>query len=170
MNKKQGVIIVVLLALIVCAGIAATKLNADLDYVAGNDMLNGKNTISLNESNEKTTATNFFQESQLIRDNKEAQTLQTLKALIDDENVSKEERTKLNKQYTELALAIKDQSQIETVLKSKGYDEVLCYINESKATVVIKTDELTEKDKKQIQEVVMDVTQIRDVEIQPSKK
>jgi stage III sporulation protein AH len=42
MNKKQGVIIVVLLALIVSAGIAATKLNSDLDYVAGNDLSNVK--------------------------------------------------------------------------------------------------------------------------------
>lgn len=165
MNKKQGVIIVVLLALIVCAGVLATKLNSDLDYVAGNDIENGKSTISFNEST--SSENNFFKESQIIRDNETAQALQTLKALIDDELTSKEDRSELSKKYTNLALASSNQSQIETLLKSKGYEDALCYVQDSKVTVIIKSSEkLTEAQQKQIQDVVMDVTHIRDVEIQ----
>lgn len=167
MNKKQGAIIVVLLALIVCAGILATKLNADLDYVAGNDISNGKSTISLNDNNSNKTESNFFQENQIVRDNNNSQALQNLKALIDDEHTSKEVRADLSKKYTNLALATKNQSQIETLLKSKGYEEVLCYVQDNKVTVIIKSSEkLNEAQQKQIQDVVMDVTHIKDVEIQ----
>ncbi len=167
MNKKQGVIIVVLLALIVSAGIAATKLNSDLDYVAGNDLSNGKSTVSINDSSKNSSSSSFFQEQQLIRDNEEAQTLQNIKSLIDDENTSKEDRAELSNKYKELALAGPKQSQIETVLKAKGYEDALCYIQENKVTVIVKSPkELTEEQKKQIQDVVMDVTQVRDVEIQ----
>ncbi|MCY6370317.1 SpoIIIAH-like family protein [Clostridium ganghwense] len=167
MNKKQGVIIVVLLALIVCFGILATKLNADLDYVAGNDMPNGKSAISINDSSKKNSSSNFFQEQQIIRDNKEAQALQTLKSLMDDEHTSKEDKAEISKKYSKLALAGPKQSQIETVLKGKDYEDALCYIQEKKVTIIVKSPkELTEEQKKQIQEVVMDVTQIRDVEIE----
>lgn len=170
MNKKQGVIIVVLLALIVCAGVLATKLNSDLDYVAGNDIGNGKSTISFNDSKTSSAENSFFKESQIIRDNNAAQALQSLKALIDDEKTSKEDRAELSKKYTNLALASSNQSQIETLLKSKGYEDALCYVQDSKVTVIIKTAEkLTEAQQKQIQDVVMDVTHIRDVEIQLKK-
>lgn len=163
MNKKQGVIIVVLLALIVCAGVLATKLNADLDYVAGNDLSGGKDAISLSDS----SSSNFFQESQIIRDNNTSTALQTLKALIDDEHTAKEDRAELSKQYSELVLAQTNQNQIETILKSKGYEETLCLVQDNKVTVIIKSAEkLSESQQKQIQDVVMDVTQIRDVEIQ----
>lgn len=174
MNKKQGVIIVVLLALIVSMGILATKLNSDLDYVAGNDISSGKSTVSTTNSNNSNTNTksssNYFKEQQIIRDNKQAQSLQTLKSLIDDEHTSKEDRSTLSKEYADLALVGPKQSQIESVLQGKGYNEVLCYVKENKVTVIIKTPKkLTDAQKKQIQDVVMDVTQIRDVEIQPKE-
>lgn len=167
MNKKQGVIIVVLLALIVCAGVLATKLNSDLEYVAGNEISNGKSTISFNDNSTQSNESNFFKESQIIRDNNLSQALQSLKALIDDEHTSKEDRSELSKKYTNLALASSNQSQIETLLKSKGYADALCYVQDSKVIIIVKTSEkLTDVQQKQIQDVVMDVTHIRDVEIQ----
>lgn len=163
MNKKQGVIIVVLLALIICAGVLATKLNADLDYVAGNDIAGGKDAISLNNA----SSSNYFEESQIIRDNEMSSTLQTLKTLIDDEHTSKEERADLSKKYSDLALAQTNQSQIETILKGKGYEDALCYVQDNKVVIIIKSSKkLTETQQKQIQDVVMDVTQVKDVEIQ----
>ena len=163
MNKKQGVIIVVLLALIVCAGILATRLNNNLDYVAGNDMPNGKSTVSMNNSNSKS---DFFTEQKLIRDNRNNQTLQNLKSLIDDENVPKESKVKASAEYTALVLANTKESKIEMILKSKGYDEALCTIENKKAVVVVKAKEkLKDKQVKEIQDVVMEISGINDVEI-----
>lgn len=176
MNKKQGVIISVLLVLIVCMGILATKLNSDLDYVAGNDISNGKDTVSTDNSNKNTSAkstssksssSSYFKEQQIIRDNEQSTALQTLKSLIDDEHTAKEERAELSKKYAQLALNGPKQSQIEGVLQGKGYQDTLCYIRENKVTIILKTTQkLTDEQKKQIQDVVMDVTQVRDVEIQ----
>lgn len=170
MNRKQGAIIVVLLALIVCAGVLATKLNSNLDYVAGNDMDNGKSTISVNDSTQSESQSSSLQEQKLMRDNDNTNTLQNLKALMDDEHTTKEQRAETSKQYSDLALACHSQSQIETTLNSKGYKDTLCYVQNNKVTVIIKSPKkLTEAQQKQIQDVVMDVTHIKDVEIQPSE-
>lgn len=174
MNRKQGVIITVLLVLIVCMSVLATKLNSNLDYVAGNDISNGKDTISMNTSNKNSVSkssssstSNFFKEQQIIRDNEQSQALQTLKAIIDDEHTAKEERAGLSKQYAQLALVGPKQSQVEGVLQGKGYKDTLCYIRDTKVMIIVKAKEnLNEQQKKQIQDVVMDITQIRDVEIQ----
>ncbi len=50
MNKKQGVIIVTLLALIVCTGVLATKLNSPL-YVNGADE---GSTVSFNNTSKNS--------------------------------------------------------------------------------------------------------------------
>ncbi|GAA0177221.1 SpoIIIAH-like family protein [Clostridium sediminicola] len=164
MSKKQGAIIVVLLALIISAGILATKLNNDSLYV-GKDLNNDVSSISTSQT-ETTTSSNFFAEQKIIRDNKENQILQNLKTLIDDENISEEERQKTSSKYTELTMASNSESEIETLLKAKGYAEALCFVEENKVRIIIKSPEkLTDQQLKQIQDVVVDVTKIMDVDI-----
>ena len=53
MNKKQGVIIVTLLALIICTGVLATKLNSPL-YVNGADE---GSTVSFNNTSKSSNKT-----------------------------------------------------------------------------------------------------------------
>ncbi|MCI1943750.1 SpoIIIAH-like family protein [Clostridium luticellarii] len=172
MNKKQAVIIVTLLALIICVGVVATKLNSPINYVNGVDNGNGKSTISLNDNTtNKATQTQaksqFFEETRLTRDQKNAETLQTLKSLIDDTNASQENRAEAEKKYTQLAMATNYEMKIENTLKSKGYEDAICSIENEKARVIIKgKDKLTDKDTRVIKDIVMSVSQIQDVEIQ----
>ncbi|NMM61376.1 SpoIIIAH-like family protein [Clostridium sp. P21] len=166
MNKKQAVIIVALLALIVCAGVLATKLNNPL-YVNGGDSSNGKSTIALNKDDSKDNKNQFFEEAKLTRDNKNAQTLQTLKTFIDDKNVSKDKKDEASKKYTDLAMSTNYESKIETTLKSKGYEDVICSIEGGKARLVVKAkDKLTDKDTRDMKNVVMEIAQIKEVEIE----
>ncbi|MBV7275061.1 SpoIIIAH-like family protein [Clostridiaceae bacterium UIB06] len=168
MNKKQGIIIATLLVLIVCAGVLATKLNNPL-YVNGDDSGSGKSSaVSFNNSSQKNNKTSsFFEETRLDRDQKNAQTLQTLKNFIDDKNVSKENRDEASKKYTDLAMNTNYESKIETTLKSKGYEDVICSIEDSKARVIVKgKDKLTDKDTREIKNVVVGIAKIQDVEIE----
>jgi stage III sporulation protein AH len=164
MSKKQGAIIVVLLALIISAGILATKLNNDSLYVG--EQLNGDGQTISTSQTDTSTSSNFFAEQKILRDNTENSTLQTLQALIDDENVSAEQRDNTAQKYTELTLARNNESEVETILKAKGFQEILCLVEESKVSVIIKTAEkLTDQQLKQIQTVVYDVTKIMEVEV-----
>lgn len=171
MNKKQGVIIVTLLALIVCTGVLATKLNSPL-YVNGVDE---GSTISFNNTskntkkteNKENTKSDFFAETKLTRDQKSAQTLQTLKSIIDDKNVPKENKEEATAKYTKLAMDSSYESKIESVLKSKGFDDVICSIEKDKARIIIKGKEkLTDKETRDIKNVVVSISNIQEVEIE----
>jgi len=169
MNKKQAVIIGTLLVLIICAGVLATKLNSPL-YVNGADSGNTNSTVSFNNTEKKNSQSQFFDETKLTRDQKNASTLQTLKTLIDDKNVSKENRDEAAKQYTQLAMNTNYESKIETTLKGKGYDDVICSIEDNKARVIVKgKDKLTDKDTREIKNVVMGIAKIQEVEIETKK-
>jgi stage III sporulation protein AH len=166
MNKKQAVIIVALLALIVCAGVLATKLNNPL-YVNGGDNGSGKSTVSFNSNDTKNNKSEFFEEAKLTRDHKNAETLQTLKTFIDDKNATKENVADASKKYTELAMNTNYESKIETTLKSKGYEDVICSIENNKVRLVVKIkDKLTDKDTRDMKNVVMQIAKIQEVEIE----
>lgn len=162
MNRKQAIIIVALLALIVCAGVLATRLNSPL-YVNGTDSTVSFNTKKTNNS----TTTDFFAEAKLTRDQQNNQTLQTLKALIDDNNVSKENKADAEKKYTKLALDTNNEQKVETALKAKGYEEAICQINDDKVTLIVKgKDKLTDKETREIKNEVLKITKLSNVDIE----
>ena len=190
MNKKQAVIIATLLALIVCVGVVATKLNSPINYVNGVDNGSGKSTVSFNSTDNKSSQnkstqakttesksqqSQFFEETRLTRDQKNAETLQTLKSLIDDkitehratQNVSDPNRADAEKKYTALAMNTNYELKIENTLKSKGYEDAICSIEDNKARVIIKgKDKLGDKETRQIKDVVMSISKIQEVEIE----
>ena len=167
MNKKQAVIIVTLLALIVCAGVLATKLNSPL-YVNGSSVAKAT-TDSFNTSTKQTTksTTDYFADTKLSRDQKDAQTLQTLKALVDDKNVSTQNRNDAAEKYTKIAMDSNYADKIESTLKSKGFDNAVCSIEGNTARVIVKqTKVLTDKQTRDIKNVVVGIAKINDVEIE----
>ncbi|WP_125152258.1 SpoIIIAH-like family protein [Clostridium rectalis] len=169
MNKKQAVIIVTLSALIICMGLLATRLNSPLYTQSGAE---DKSAISLKETSSKKEATtsNYFVEAKINRDNKYSQTLQSLKNVMEDKNISQQQRDKSAEKYAQVAMAVNHENKIEMNLQAKGYEDAVCLLNGDKATVIVKTkDKLTDKQLKEIQSVVINEAKIKDVEIQPKQ-
>lgn len=177
MNKKQAVIIVTLLALIVCVGVLATKVNSPFSVADNQNTNSGKSAVSFNSNatstknaSNKNSKSQFFEEAKLNRDQKDAETLQKLKNLVDDKNVSQQNRADAEKKYTDLAMSTDYESKIETTLKSKGYDDVICSVENGKIRVIVKkSDDLTDKDTREIKDVVMGISKMEDVEIEVKK-
>ncbi len=99
----------------------ATKLNSPL-YVNGAEegstvSFNNTSKNSNKAESKENSKSDFFAETKLTRDQKAAQTLQTLKSLIDDKNVPKEDKDEATAKYTKLAMDSNYESKIESVLK-----------------------------------------------------
>ncbi len=74
------------------------------------------------------------------------------------------------KQKMALVMDQENETKIELALKGKGFEEILCLIENDKARIFVKNaSELTESQRKQIQEVVMSVAKIKNVEIELKK-
>ncbi|MFX0548934.1 SpoIIIAH-like family protein [Hathewaya histolytica] len=166
MNRKQSVIIVGLLALVAFTGYLAIQLNSPI-YDA-NAPLDDKSAVTMKET--KTSGGGFFVEQRLTRDRSKATAYQTLQNLIDDENAPKEEREKASDQYRTLALTSEREVDLESKLKGKGFEDVICFIDGNKVKVFIKSGkELNESQIKLIKDEVLSSTKIKDVEITVKK-
>ena len=157
MNKKQAFIIATLLVLIVCAGILATKVNSPL-YVDSTEISK--------QTDANASKGDFFTEQRLSRDNKNALTLPTYRTIIDDPNTAKEEKESMMKKFSALTKTIENEKNIETQLKGKGYEDSFCQIGDEKVTIYVKAKEkLNDKQVRDIKNIVVGFTKIKDVEI-----
>ncbi|WP_160688799.1 SpoIIIAH-like family protein [Clostridium sp. C2-6-12] len=170
MTKKQCGIIFTLLALILCVGMLAAKLNngglndpTDLSQVLSADKVNKEDTEALNQNQ-------YFYESRSAREQQDSATIQTLNSIISDANTSKEQKDAATKELTQKTMVRDNEGRIELGIKNKGYEDVLCRLDSNKATVIIKSPvSLQESETVAIQEIVQDVSKIKDVIIEVQK-
>lgn len=169
MNKKQAGVILALLALIVCAGVLAAKVNSSMQDL-GTVSITDNDTIINSNSKENEVGYDFFYEAKSVRDKKSSETLEYLAEIIDNENISQLDRDTAAKQKIALVMDQENETKIELALKGKGFEEILCLIENDKARIFVKdTNEITNSQRKQIQEVVMSVAKIKNVEIELKK-
>jgi stage III sporulation protein AH len=178
MTKKQLGIICTLLALIVCTALLAAKLN--------NGGLNDPSDLSaalLTEDNNKTeneetsdketlSQSDFFYEARSEREQKDAATVQSLKAITENANTTAEQKASATSELQKVTLKQDKQKTIELNLKNKGYDDALCEISDDQkqASVIVKTtNSVNEKEGAQIQEIVQNASNIKDVSIEVKK-
>jgi stage III sporulation protein AH len=170
MTKKQCGIIFTLLALILCVGMLAAKLNkgglndpTDLSQVLSTEKVNQEDTEALNQNQ-------YFYESRSAREQQDSATIQTLNSIISDENTSKEQKDAATKELTQKTMVRDNEGRIELSIKNKGYEDVLCRLDSNKATVIVKSPvSLQENETVAIQEIVQDVSKIKDVIIEVQK-
>lgn len=170
MNKKQAGIIVTLLALIVCAGILAAKVNGPLEVTNGDFNSEGIFTLNNDKKDTGKTSTDAFTSTRDQKEQLDQQTMASLKQIMDDKNVAEANRNDATKKYNAIAVAQNHEQKIEQILKGKGFDDVICYLEDdnSKARVVVKSKdkELSSAQGKTIKDVVYSQAKISNVEVQ----
>ena len=155
MNRKQAGIILTLLALIVCTGVLATRVNNQIKESMG------EVPTAFGENDDNAT------ESRNLREQKDSKTIDNLKAIVEDKNTSAEQKEEAEKELTEKTMARDYETRIELSIKSKGYEDVICFIDGDNAKVVVKTnEELTQEKMVEIQDIVMNVSKVYDVDIE----
>ena len=170
MTKKQCGIIFTLLALILCVGVLAAKLNngglndpTDLSQVLSPETINDQDAEVLNQND-------YFYASRSERDQNDSATIQSLKSTISDANTSTAQKDAANKELTQKTMVRDNEGRIELGIKNKGYEDALCRLDSNKATVIVKSPVgLQENESVEIQEIVQNVSKIKDVIIEVQK-
>ena len=165
MNKKQAGIIVTLLALIVCAGILAARVNGPLSV----STMENSGVFNLNndkKTDKATTTSDYFVSARLERDQNDGKVLAQYQALIQDKNVSAQSKKEAEAKHLSKTNDIDHENAIEINLKASGFADAICLITDDKARVIVKGTEVSDKQRKQIQDIVMKVAKIKEVEIQ----
>ncbi len=148
-TKKQMYIIAVLIALIGCAGLFAKKFN--------NNVKDGS-PLAVKTSKKQET-TNFFSESRMGKENQRSAAKQEYEKIMNSKDASSEAKNDASQKLVSLVDMTEKENKIENMVKDKGYEDALCYVDENGVELCVKTkDALTDEQVAQITDVIVRTT------------
>ena len=132
----------------------------DATLVSNNELANEENEIIEDESEEESVEISvkeedgYFQESKLSRDTMYSQTLETYQNILNNTNVSEEQKAIVTQEITELN---KEKNAImicENLISTKGFKNCVIFVNVESISVIVESQELKPDEIAQIQNII----------------
>lgn len=130
----------------------------DATLVSNNELINEENSDI--ENKEETTETSstlengYFQESRLSRDTMYSQTLETYQSILNNSNVSEEQKAIVTQEITELNREKNAIMICENLISTKGFSNCVIFVNLESISVIVESDELKADEIAQIQNII----------------
>ena len=139
------------------------------DYTGGNGMSgeldNSKNPTSGDE-NSNATVDSYFSTVQVSRQRARDEALEVLNAVVENANATDEVKAEAVAEIKQISEEMKQESDIESVIVSKGFEKCVAVINGETASIVVKcSSELTPAQLAQINSVVYEYSGIEPVNV-----
>lgn len=180
--KKNQIIITTLAVMIAIAGYlnysgrlfgesdkGTTEANAELANkelldISEEDIETGTGDIASNDSDVDGTpgeavltnsgADTTVAQAKVAREQVRAQNKETLQAIIDNTNISEDEKTDAVAQMVKMTELSEQEVAIETLMASKGFSDAVVSLTEDSADIVVDSAELTDANRAQIEDIV----------------
>lgn len=96
----------------------------------------------------------YFQESKLSRDTMYSQTLETYQGMLNNSNVSEEQKTIVTQEITELNREKNAIMICENLISTKGFKNCVIFVNLDSISVIVDAEELKTDEIAQIQNII----------------
>ena len=148
--KRKQLVIAALAIIIGTAG----YINAgrDKDAETGQKYLGEAQLVTSQET--ATEETDFFAQARIDREAGRTRSIETYNSLIENESADNAAKASAQQGVLELAQNTETETAVENLLRARGFEDAVCYINNGMANVVVKTQVLDSAGAAQISEIV----------------
>ena len=143
------------------------KLGEEIDDLSKETEDTIEETIS-QEGN--LSSKNYFIEQRLSRDKLRAGLIDRLNEIVNNDNTNDEMRAEAQKKIIEIGNISEKELTIEGLIKAKGFEDVLIFLTDGNAKIVVSKGELSEQDVVKILDVVVSETNLDTSNIKIMKK
>ena len=105
-------------------------------------------------SNSVETTDDYFSSSRLKRETMYSQMLESYQKILDLNNISEDQKLIAQNEIQKINSTKNSIMISENLIKTKGYDDVVIFVNESSISVIIKAKELKKEDTASIQNII----------------
>ena len=106
------------------------------------------------------TENDYFSATALSRTQARDEAIDVLKLVTEDEEASAEAKAEAAAKISKIALDIQNETNIETLVKAKGFEECVAIIADDAASVIVKAESLQANEAAQILAIVYETTGI----------
>lgn len=126
-----------------------------------------KNLQTTNSNNWDST---YFTQSRLDRDNMYSQMLENYQKILETDNLAADEKTNAQEEIKRINNEKNAIMIAENLIKTKGFEDVILFINNGNVSVITKADKLDESQIAQIQNIVTRELNVKTTKINVSVK
>lgn len=105
-------------------------------------------------ANQNASSDKYFAEARENREASREEAAELIKDLLNDVKATDEQKSAVTVQAAAMAQAIQQESKIEELIKAKGFEECVVYIEKDRCSVVVKSESLTVQDTAKISQIV----------------
>lgn len=159
-GKGQIAVAVMVLALGAAIWLNAKYLPSDAKYL-------GEASYVDNTSEEETVQTSakaeedYFSKAKKERESARNEAVETIEETLKNDKLTEEDKKSALAKIEEIGDRIERESNIESLLKAKGFENALAVINDTGISVVVASEGLTSAQTLQIQDIITEQTNIQ---------
>lgn len=150
--KKKQLVVAALAIIIGTAGYINAGRNTDSE--AGQKYMGEAQLVTSQEAVEEVGNSDFFAQARLDREAGRSRSIETFNSIIANESADSEAKASAQQGVLELAQNTETETAVENLLRARGFEDAVCYINNGMANVVVKTQVLDSAGAAQISEIV----------------
>lgn len=150
-RKKQLVIAAMAIVIGTAGYISAGRKNsgdatAGTSYLGEAQLVGSESAVEVNED--------FFTQARLDREAGRSRSIETFNSIISNEKADLQAKETAQQGVLDLARNTETETAVENLLKARGFDDGVCYINNGMANIVVKTTALDSAGVAKISEIV----------------
>ena len=107
----------------------------------------------------------YFAEAKLSRTKARDEAADALKYMPEDADLTTDQMTQLTMEAASIAKSIETEGKIENLIKAKGFEECMVYLEEDKIDVLVKCSGMTDSEAAQIKDVILGEVEVPDKNI-----
>lgn len=172
--KSNQIILFVVALMLVSAGYLSYSMRGtpvssnivsenEVSSIGDAQLVSSNNIIDSNSLNEMSVATSsnsssrtddYFASSRLGRDTMYSQMLESYQNLLDNQNVSEEQKAVATQEITKINNTQNSIMICENLIKTKGISDVVIFVNDKSVNVIVKAETLEQEIIAQIQNII----------------
>lgn len=134
-------------------------------YSVGSGVKTGEEDLTVPVISTAKAEENYFASARRDRDSARSEAEELVKQIAENDQSTADAKAEANLKLKNIAENIKNEGEIESIIKSKGYDECIVFIEENEVRVIVKGDNLESDKVAQISEIVTSRTKFKPSQI-----
>lgn len=161
--KRKQLVVAVLAVLVGVAGYLniskERSVSTEEDASVSSDYLGEAQLV------ESESVTDFFAQARVDREAGRSKSIETFNSLISNQDTDPETKETAQQGVLSLAQNTQTETAIENLIRAKGFEDAVCYINNGMANVVVKAETIDSSDVAKITEIVTEQSGIESEKI-----
>ena len=137
-----------------------TEKNSNVNDISNSNVNNENpnaqtnNQVNAQPNSQTSTEDGYFAQSRLDRDNMYSQMLENYQKILETDNLASEEKSNAQEEIQRINNEKNAIMIAENLIKTKGFEDVVLFVNNGNVTAVVKANSLDEQQVAQIQNII----------------